>query len=279
MAGASSPTPAMAADEVEMAGTSGPSTAVERFGSEIASFGLLICNAVERHMLRCRDPEAVLPISFGMVCSEVAGSGATVLDSGDRIDVLEVTGVGKALKARLENKDGIAGTVGTFSPPNQLEAAWAHSGGQETLDKEIFELIEHVQAHVSGGLVLNRFEIGFGCDGVLGLLCATCANGRPLAFGNSGRAARPTPLACDDARKMKLLLYKAGMCTSDLGHELKSSNLALDYSFEFIVTQDYCFHFWIAIPPSTYARAAHSGGLPNSTHCAGSVYTVCVEGV
>ena len=60
------------------------------------------------------------------------------------------------------------------------------------------------------------------------------------------------------------LLYKAGMCTSGRGLELKSSNLALNYNLEFVVTRDYCFHVWIAIPPSTRARTVRRGGRPNS---------------
>ena len=140
MAGASSPKPAMAADDVEMADTSGPSAAVELFGSEITSFGVFICNAVERHMLRCHDPEAVSPISWGMVRSDVAArsSGATVVDSDDQIDLIEVTSVGKRLKARLENKDGIVGVVGALSKPDQLQDLWVRCGGQQQLDADIF---------------------------------------------------------------------------------------------------------------------------------------------
>ena len=143
---------------------------VERFGSGIVKFGPFIVGALERHMLGSDGAE---PVSWGMVRTDERPSSslANPCDSGDQVDLKEaVSGRYSKLKERLGLKDA-TGTVGAFSPPTQLADVWERCG-QKQLDADLFDLVSHVEANVTGGLILNCFQIGIGGNGDLGVLCA-----------------------------------------------------------------------------------------------------------
>ena len=156
------------------------SLAVERFGPIVERFGPLICSAVDRHLQRTGG-HTLPPEEKQVAEPPSAASLATPL----RFNIDDVTPERREkLRARMDDS-GKQGAC--FSVSGQMEAITSRCGGRLQLDEAIFDLIEHVHSTVEGGLASNWFQIGFGSDGVLGIQCVTCNNGRTLAFANSGQ--------------------------------------------------------------------------------------------
>ena len=83
-------------------------------------------------------------------------------------------------KELLNQCEGGDGALQTFT--KQLES-W---DGEAQMDAEIVDLLMHVGSHITGGLELNCFQLGFDPKKkALGIQCLTCNNGKFLAIGKA----------------------------------------------------------------------------------------------
>ena len=128
-----------------------------RFG-DVSAFGPFIEHALERHIKRERAVDD-LPVA-----AEPPSVAALAAALDQDVDVLEAAASKYELR-ELSQGTTASGEQGGASTRDRLKAIIERCGGLKQLDAAIYELVEHVQSKVAGGLRHNRFQIGFWSDG------------------------------------------------------------------------------------------------------------------
>ena len=101
--------------------------------------------------------------------------------TGEDVELAEQTEQFANLRARMVGRGGT--TVEGFSKEG-LHELMARCGGQAAFDKAVHELFVRVH-NLPGKLDWNWFQIGYGANGDLGIMCLTCNDGVTRAIGHA----------------------------------------------------------------------------------------------